>query len=49
MTTNSSAGPLVLDRGADKLYYVDNQDVAPFIGRLTLSINGTANADEVSE
>jgi len=46
MTTNSSAGPLVLDRAADYLYFVDNNEAAPFIGRILLDVNGTAVTDE---
>jgi hypothetical protein len=46
MTTNTSAGPLIIDRADDYLYYVDNQDTAPFIGRLKLNINGTVTAEE---
>lgn len=46
MTTNTSAGPLVLDRADDYLYYVDNQETAPFIGRLKLNVNGTVTSEE---
>ena len=44
LTTNTSAGPMLIDRAKDFLYYVDNNADSPFIGRFFLSVNGTETA-----
>jgi hypothetical protein len=41
MTTDHSAGPIVLDRAKDQLIYVDNNPTTPFIGTVSLVANSS--------
>lgn len=44
LTSNISAGPLLIDRAKDHLYFVDQNPAAPFIGRLNMTYNGTVDS-----
>lgn len=47
MTTDLSAGPLIIDRATNTLIYVDNDISSPFIGKLSLSTNTTVSSSSV--
>jgi hypothetical protein len=47
MTTDTSAGPLVLDSATRTLIYVDNNAISPFIGKLLLTRNSTVSSSSV--
>lgn len=32
LSSNTSAGPLVLDQTRDRIYYIDNHPISPYIG-----------------
>jgi hypothetical protein len=47
LTSNQSAGPLLIDRAKSMLYFVDNNPSSPFIGRFVLTANITTKTYEV--
>lgn len=41
LTSNVSAGPLLIDRAKDYVYFVDQNPAAPFIGRFNMTYNAS--------
>ena len=41
LTSNVSAGPLLLDKARDHVYFVDQNPLGPFIGRFNISYNAS--------
>lgn len=45
LTSNSSAGPMVLDLAKNRIFYIDADPAAPFIGVLYLPVTGSSSSN----